>query len=391
MGIMKLQIAGLLVAVSCYAAEPQPLFNGKNLENWRMTGPGRFVVENGLLKTEGGMGLLWFEGRKIGNETLRVVFRTSGDRDNSGVVIRLPEPPTDPWYGVHNGYEVQIDAAGDEWHRTGAIYSLSKATKQAQKPVGEWNTLEIRMDGQVTRVTLNGELVNYFDASAPVPERKQWFEPVRGPRPDYGFVGLQNHDPRSTVYFREISVIPTEKSPVPMAQGERDRMLSYYHATRKQLLDAVAGLTPEQWNYRPDAGKWSIAEVVEHLALTEDFLFGFGTSYLKNPKMIAPSKEAVESLVSNMTDRSTPAQAPGEVRPTGRLGAGPETAQAFRDRRDKYIGWIGTTKEPLTRVAANWFGKTISVYEMLHLIPAHTERHLKQINEVKASSGYPRK
>ena len=39
-----------------------------------------------------------------------------------------------------------------------------------------------------------------------VPERKQWFEPVRGHRPDSGYIGLQNHDGRSTVYFKEVSV-----------------------------------------------------------------------------------------------------------------------------------------------------------------------------------------
>jgi hypothetical protein len=40
-----------------------------------------------------------------------------------------------------------------------------------------------------------------------VPERKQWFEPVRGPRPDTGYIGLQNHDQNSTVYFKEVSVL----------------------------------------------------------------------------------------------------------------------------------------------------------------------------------------
>ena len=159
-----------------------------------MVGPGQFLLTpDGLLKTEGGMGLLWYNGRKIGNETVRVVFKTTGPSDNSGVYIRMPEPPPDPWYGVRNGYEVQIDAAGDEWHMTGAIYSLSRATKKAQKPAGEWNTMEIQMDGPVTKVMLNGELVNEFSGSGQVPDRKQWFEPIRGPRPDAGFIGLQNH------------------------------------------------------------------------------------------------------------------------------------------------------------------------------------------------------
>jgi hypothetical protein len=123
----------------------KPLFNGKDLSGWKHVGPGEFVVEDGMLKTVGGMGLMYYAAEKFGNATIRVVFKTTGARDNSGVVIRLPEPPPDPWYGVHNGYEVQIDAAGDDWHSTGALYSLSKVTKRNQKPAGEWNTMDIEL------------------------------------------------------------------------------------------------------------------------------------------------------------------------------------------------------------------------------------------------------
>ena len=171
-----------------------------------MAGPGRFLVEDGMLKTEGGMGLLYHPGETFGNCTIRVVFKTASERANSGVFIRLPEEPKDPWFGVHNGYEVQIDAAGDEWHSTGALYSLSKVSATNQKPAGEWNTMDIVLEGQKTTVILNGKKVNEFHGGQPVPERKQWFEPVRGPRPDAGYIGLQNHDARSLIYFREVSV-----------------------------------------------------------------------------------------------------------------------------------------------------------------------------------------
>lgn len=195
----------LLTAAAAHAAGWEQLFNGKDSSGWTMVGPGRFTVENGLLKTEGGMGLLFFNGHKFGNGTVRVVFKTTGDKDNSGVFIRLPEQPKDPWYGVHNGYEVQIDAAGDEWHSTGALYSLSKVTARNQKPVGQWNTMDIVLAGQLTTVLLNGKKVNEFRGGQSVPPRKQWFEPVRGPRPDEGYIGLQNHDGRSTVFFKQIS------------------------------------------------------------------------------------------------------------------------------------------------------------------------------------------
>jgi hypothetical protein len=202
---MKLLFAALSLAAGVAAADFKPLYNGTNLDGWQMVGPGRFVIEDGLMKTEGGMGLLYYSKQKLADCILRVVFKTTGSRDNSGVVIRLPEPPPDPWYGVHNGYEVQIDGAGDEWHSTGAIYSLSKVSSRQQKN-GEWNTMDIEIRGPMTRISVNGVVVNEFKEGQEVPPRKQWFEPIRGPRALSGYIGLQNHDGNSKVYFKEVSV-----------------------------------------------------------------------------------------------------------------------------------------------------------------------------------------
>lgn len=206
---MVLVLLGLMASPAAAQTDDwAQLFNGKDLSGWEQVGKGNFVVEDGMLKTEGGMGLLWHTGEKFGDTTIRVVFKTATEHANSGVYIRLPEEPPDPWYAVHNGYEVQIDAAGDEWHCTGSLYSLSRVTMTNQKPMGEWNTMDIGLAGQKTIVILNGKKINEFVGNQPVPPRKQWFEPVRGPRPDYGYIGLQNHDARSTVYFREVSVKP---------------------------------------------------------------------------------------------------------------------------------------------------------------------------------------
>lgn len=204
---MRTAILLFTSSLICFAADWKPLFNGKDLSGWEHVGPGQIVLENGLLKTQGGMGLLYYKGEKFGNCTIRVVFKTESEPGaNSGVYIRMPEQPKDPWYGVHFGYEVQIDGRADDWHATGAIYSLAKIDKRVQKPKGEWNTMEITLKGPETIVKLNGEVINDFKQDQPVPERKQWFEPVRGPRADSGYIGLQNHDGNSLVYFKEVSV-----------------------------------------------------------------------------------------------------------------------------------------------------------------------------------------
>jgi hypothetical protein len=183
--------------------EWKQLFNGKSLDGWKHVGPGEFVVENGALKSSGGMGLLYYPGEKFGNAVIRVVYKLKGD-SNSGVFIRIPERPTEPWMPVNKGYEVQIDDSDDDWHRTGVLYSFTKTL--AQPKTGEWNTMEIAIEDERTVVTVNGTKVTDFKEGSTVPEKKAKSEPDRGKRAPGGYIGLQNHNDADVVYFKEVSV-----------------------------------------------------------------------------------------------------------------------------------------------------------------------------------------
>ena len=108
---------------------------------------------------------------------------------------------------VHKGYEVQIAGTGDEHHTTGALYSFTKVLARPAK-VGEWNTMEITLDGPRTRIHVNGTLVTDFTEGSPVRPLGSPNEPARGPRPAEGYIGLQNHDDDDVVWFREVSVRP---------------------------------------------------------------------------------------------------------------------------------------------------------------------------------------
>ena len=187
----------------------RPLFDGKSLDGWEHVGPGRMVVEDGLIRTEGGMGLLWHTREQFGDCVLRVVYKTTDKASNSGIFIRIDGKPKDEWHAVHHGYEIQICDGGDEFHRTGAIYSMSKSLADSSK-VGEWNTIEISLTGRRVIATLNGVQVQDFDPeTAKIPERTKSYEPERGPRPETGYIGLQNHDDVGNgrqVYFKDVSV-----------------------------------------------------------------------------------------------------------------------------------------------------------------------------------------
>src|SRR5215472_7257247 len=98
-----------LIAARAPEGQWKPLFNGKDLTGWKHVGPGNMTVENGLIQTHGGMGLLYWTGGKLGNCRIRVVYKMRDTNDNSGVFIRIPVEPREEWMPVHYGYEVQID------------------------------------------------------------------------------------------------------------------------------------------------------------------------------------------------------------------------------------------------------------------------------------------
>jgi len=204
------------VSTAAFSAEWKQLFNGKDLNGWQHVGPGGDTVENGLIRTHGGMGLLYWKGGKIGNCVLHVVFKMRDHNDNSGVFVRIPIEPREAWMPVNYGYEVQIDnepekGGENEYHVTGTLYSLTKPLARPGKPGPEWNTMDITLDGPRTIVFVNGVKVTDYTEGQPVPPKKFSFEPERGRRPLTGWFGLQNHSNNDIVFFKEVAIKPLGK------------------------------------------------------------------------------------------------------------------------------------------------------------------------------------
>jgi len=168
------------------------LFNGHDLSGWRMAGKGNFTVEDGTLVSHGGMGMLWYETEKFRDFKLRIEWKVSQRCNNSGIFVRFPQKSDDPWYAVNHGYEIQIDDCDKQGpkYQTGSVYSFAPARKVASKPAGEWNLYEITVIGQHYVVELNGEKVTEFE----------------GQRGEEGYIGLQNHDIVSRVFFKSVRI-----------------------------------------------------------------------------------------------------------------------------------------------------------------------------------------
>ena len=165
---------------------------------WNHYGPGYFELDEktGVLKSQGGMGLFWYSVKKYRDFILELDFKCAQENTNSGIFIRVPDVPTSDDY-IYHSFEVQIYDAGEGIHKTAAIYDAEAPSQDAAKPTGEWNHLKITCQGKRVRVEWNGM------------EVLDWEMEPRGKIKDFsaeGYIGLQNHDSISPVYFRNVYI-----------------------------------------------------------------------------------------------------------------------------------------------------------------------------------------
>ncbi|MGD0417719.1 MAG: DinB family protein [Terriglobales bacterium] len=180
-----------------------------------------------------------------------------------------------------------------------------------------------------------------------------------------------------------------------LTAGEREVALKSLEATRDAFLQSIAGLSEKQWRFKPGPDRWSVAEVSEHIAVSESALF----SMVRDKIMTSPadpSKRAEvagkdEIVLQRVPDRSHKAQAPEFLKPTNRWATREETTKAFEDSRKATMNYIRTTNDDLR----DHFGPhpllgPLDAYQWILLISAHSERHTKQIEEVKADPNFPK-
>ncbi len=188
----------------------QPLFNGKDLTGWRVNEGGNLKVwgaEKGILYVQGGGGGWLMTEKEYSNFELRLEFKLP-KAGNSGVALRsaLKGNPhaeagmeiqllDDPWYLDEKNYK-----GLKKTQLTGSIYGIVPPSKEALKPVGEWNKMRILAVGSKITIELNGEKIvdaNLLDHKDKEKDHKGMLRPK-------GHLGLQSHDGR--VEFRNLYV-----------------------------------------------------------------------------------------------------------------------------------------------------------------------------------------
>jgi hypothetical protein len=167
------------------------IFDGKTADGWKQAGPGGFTVAGGAATPHGGMGLWYYEAKKYRNFILKLEFNQEKISSNSGVYVRFPRVDGDPWIPVREGYEIQIAGDKPSKNSTGSIYDFQAAESIPLKPAGEWNEYEIAAVGQHYTIRLNGLRINTYTGS----------------RALEGMIGMQNHDDKSIVRYRNVRVM----------------------------------------------------------------------------------------------------------------------------------------------------------------------------------------
>jgi hypothetical protein len=182
-----------------------------------------------------------------------------------------------------------------------------------------------------------------------------------------------------------------------LTKAERKLAVGYLKQTKEDLLKSVKGLSQEQLNFKATPESWSVAECVEHIALSENNLFGMIQGTLKEEAVAGKKSEIKltdDGVFNAISDRSFKVQTQESLKPTGKFGSTDETIKEFMTKRDEHIKYTEDTNDDLRNhfftfpVAA--FG-TVDSYQLILFMAGHSKRHTLQIEEVKANPAFPKK
>lgn len=179
----------------------------------------------------------------------------------------------------------------------------------------------------------------------------------------------------------------------PVTDAEREYVVTALETTKQLLHDTVDGLTNAQLTFKPDANRWSIAECIEHIVLVERGLFRaiqHGMSQAAEPEKRSEIRMSDVDVIKAARSRAGRLAAPTPFMPTGKYGDTAATMALFDQIRTTDIDFAKTVSDDLrTHYFEHFMMGRLDLYQALLLIASHGERHRKQIDELKATPGYP--
>src|SRR4029453_18562370 len=102
-----------------------------------------------------------------------------------------------------------------------------------------------------------------------------------------------------------------------MTKSERAELIELLNKSEKEFMQAVEGLTDQQWSFKPGPDRWSVAECAEHIVLAEALLFETATKSLTGPsdEKWEETLRKTDILRRALPNRSTKVDAPAAIKP----------------------------------------------------------------------------
>jgi DinB superfamily len=178
-----------------------------------------------------------------------------------------------------------------------------------------------------------------------------------------------------------------------LTKQEKKSAITYFKQTQQNLIKEIKGLSEAQLNWKPADSVWSIANCVEHIAISEKNLFEWAMSTLKEPANPAKRSElkfddeAVKKMISSRERKVKTSEA---FVPNGQFGNTAQSFTVFKERRAGLINYMKTTDDDLRNHFATTPMGTLDTYQLLLFLSAHTYRHTMQIVELKSNPDFPK-
>jgi len=207
---------------------------------------------------------------------------------------------------------------------------------------------------------------------------------------------------KHTIFMKKLSILVsafllfgfTTKDNSSISKKERKYAINLLKETEKAVVKSVAGLSEAQLNFKPAPDKWSVEDCVKHIATTEQGLWQMTNGTIQaaaNPEKRADVKATDEQVVQMIESRekkvkTAPAMEPQNT-PYKSLA---EALESFKTDRAKLIEYVKKTDADLRNHVVTMPFASFDSYQMILFIAAHSNRHTKQIEEVKADPNFPK-
>jgi DinB superfamily len=183
-----------------------------------------------------------------------------------------------------------------------------------------------------------------------------------------------------------------------LTASEMDRARLFLEQTQSGVVGAIRSLSESQWTFKPSPGRWSIAEIVEHIVFVQERVLGPIREQLATAQAVPTHdyQRVDEIVIYQFSNRLTKFPAPEFAHPTG----GSARSEALERVSTNYVrlkDYLESTPDPRQhgmespplQLISKGAYQYMDGYQWILSAAAHTERHTKQILEVIADASFP--